>query len=703
MPIGVYDLETRSTVNLTLSGAWKYAAHPSTSVLCMYIAVDDGEPELWMQGDPISTAFTAAHQHPNDWKLIAHNHEFERAIYELILIPRFGFPPIELAVQHCTQQLASRNAYPAELGLLCQALNLPYRKDREAAKAMRDLSRPRKPRRGEDRKQVYWIEDEAKRRLVFERCRLDVIATRAVWMHPKLRHPSVTERHCQVLDAGINRRGIRLDRGFVEAAQALAIQERNAINLRLAQLTAGSITSVDQVKRFVDLINARGHTMTTLNKRGVAAVLAGKPDAFVRELLELRRKGARASARKFARMLMYAGEQNDRLRGTLRWHGGGPGRWVGLGPQLQNLDRNDLGVPLEAIEWVRTGDRTRLAQYGNPLTLIGSLARGALCAAPGHEFLIFDYGSIESRVLAWLAGETWKLDAYREFDASGDKRIEPYRIIASKMLGKDLDAIGKVDRQIGKIGELSAGFGGSVGAWRRQIADDRSDVAIKADIEKWRRAHPRVVKFWHDLARCIRIAIKTGQSVYIGTPPGPTITANFEAGNLYLTLPSGRSITYPEARLVPSKFEGYPADVMFKDNARKQWKETRAWHGTFTENVVQGTARDILVAAITRMEAHGLQVVLHVHDDLVVEVPTSTITPHAFQQLALEAVPWADGLPLAGKARAAHCYLEPPEEPLQPALESEQIIIPNCARRLSRRRPYRGGCGRQCRRGQRRR
>jgi Toprim domain/CHC2 zinc finger len=664
-----------STVNLTLSGAWKYAAHPSTSVLCMYIAVDDGEPERWLPGDPIPAAFIAASQHPADWKLIAHNHEFERAIYELILVPRFGFPSIPLAVQHCTQQLASRNAYPAELGLLSQALGLPYRKDPAAARAMRDLSRPRKPRRGEDRNQVYWIEDEAKRQLLFERCRLDVVATRAVWTHPTLRHSSVAERHSQVLDATINRRGIRLDRGFVEAAQTLAIQERNAINLRLAQLTAGNITSVDQVKRFVDLINGHGHAMTTLNKRGVAAVLAGKPDEFVRELLELRRKGARASARKFARMLMYASDEDDRLRGTLRWHGGGPGRWVGLGPQLQNLDRNDAGVPLEGIELVRHGDRARLAQYGNPLTLLGSLARGALCAAPGHEFLIFDYGAIESRVLAWLAGETWKINAYREFDRTGDARIEPYRIIASRMLNKDLDAITKLDRQTGKIGELAAGFGGSVGAWRRFVTDDRSDVAIKNDIEKWRRAHPRVVKFWHDLARCIRIAIKTGQSVYIGTAPGPTIIASFEAGHLYLTLPSGRAITYPDARLVPSKFEGYPADVVFKDNARRQWKETRAWHGTFTENVVQGTARDVLAAAIARMEARGLPVVLHVHDDLVIEVPTGSITAAEFQQLALEALPWANGLPLAGKARAAHCYLEEPEEPLQPALEADQIVI----------------------------
>ena len=640
----------------------------------MYLAVDDGEPERWLPGDPIPSAFLAAAEHPEDWQLIAHNHEFERAIYELILMPRFGFPPIPLTVQHCTQQLASRNAYPAELGLLSQALGLPYRKDREAAKAMRELSRPRKPRRGEDRNQIYWIEDEAKLQLLFARCRLDVITTRAVWTHPKLRHPSVTERHCQVHDATINRRGIRLDRSFVEAAQALAIQERNAINLRLAQLTAGSITSVDQVKRFVELINARGHAMTTLNKRGVAAVLASEPDAFVRELLELRRKGARASARKFARMLMFANEQDDRLRGTLRWHGGGPGRWVGLGPQLQNLDRNDVGVPLDAIELVRAGDRAGLARYGNPLTLIGSLARGAICAAPGHEFLLFDYSAIESRVLAWLAGETWKLDAYREFDRTGDKRIEPYRITASKMLGKELDAITKVDRQTGKIGDLSAGFGGSVGAWRRQIVDERSDFAVKADIEKWRRAHPRIVKFWHDLARCIRIAIKTGQSVYAGTPPGPTVTAHFEAGNLYLTLPSGRSITYPDAHLVPSKFEGYPPDVAFKDNARRQWKDVRGWHGTFTENVVQGTARDILVAAIARMEARGLPVVLHVHDDLVVEAPIGAVSPEEFQRLALEPVPWAQGLPLAGKARVAHCYLEEPEEPLQPQLDGDAIV-----------------------------
>ena len=259
---------------------------PDHLELCTYLGVDDGEPERWLPGDPIPAAFTAAAEHPDDWKLVAHNHEFERAIYELILTPRFGFPPLPLAVQHCTQQLASRNAYPAELGLLSESLGAALSQGPRGRQGHAGAQlRPRKPRRGEDRNQVYWVEDETKRQPVFERCRLDVITTRAVWAHPKLRHPSATERRNEVLDAAINRRGIRLDRSFVTAAQTLAIQERDAINLRLAQLTTGSITSVDQVKRFLELINERGHAMTTLNKRGVAAVLAGEPDAFVRELL----------------------------------------------------------------------------------------------------------------------------------------------------------------------------------------------------------------------------------------------------------------------------------------------------------------------------------------------------------------------------------------------------------------------------------
>jgi DNA polymerase len=660
-----WDIESRSVASLRDVGAWNYAAHATTEPLCLFFAVDDDEPRRWLPGEPVpAPLFDVAHD-PKTWNLIAHHAEFERAVLERVLIPRYGFPPIPLEAQHCTQQLALASAYPAELDLLAQALGLlPYRKDHAATKAMREITRPRKPRKGEKHATPQWDEDTTKRELLFARCRLDVITTRAVWQHPKLKHPEASERTSQVLDAIINRRGVPIDRVFVEAARTLAIRETDAINIKLAHLTAGNITSVDQTQRFLAEINARGHRMTSMTKRSVSAVLAGKADGYVRELLELRRGGARASARKFKRILLYASDHDDRLRGTLRWHGSGPGRWTGLGPQLQNLKRNDSNIPLAAIEAIRSGDPNALASYGNPLTLVSELARASIAARAGHELLAVDFAAIESRVLAWLAGEGWKLDAYRTYDATGDKALEPYRLLAARMLGKDIGIVTAADRQLGKAGELAAGFGGAVGAWRRLLPDDRrSDGEIRADIERWRRAHPHTTKFWHDLARCIRLAIRLGEAIYIGTPPGPTVIAHCCHGNLYLTLPSGRQITYPDARLVPAKFPDSPPDVSFKDNARGQWTDYRGWFGTFVENVVQGIARDLLASAIERIEAHGLPVVLHVHDDLVVEVPIGSISEAEFARLALTPPAWANGLPLAGKVRSGPHYLAAPEEP----------------------------------------
>jgi hypothetical protein len=230
--------------------------------------------------------------------------------------------------------LALANAYPAELDLLAQALGLPYRKDPAARKAMLAVSRPRTRKR-----KTEWDTDPVKLQLLYERCKLDVITTRAVWRSLKLKPLSVTERLYQLQDATINGRGVRCDRAFVTAARDLAVRERMTINFKIQELTHGSITSVDQVKRFLAAINARGHDMTSLNKRAVAQVLARKPDNYVRQLLELRRIGARAAVNKFKRMLAYASPTDDRMRGTLRMYGGAPGRWAGLGPQLQNLKK----------------------------------------------------------------------------------------------------------------------------------------------------------------------------------------------------------------------------------------------------------------------------------------------------------------------------------------------------------------------------
>jgi DNA polymerase family A/Toprim domain/CHC2 zinc finger len=556
--------------------------------------------------------------------------------------------------------LALASAYPAELETLARALELPYQKDREGIVLMRQMSRPRKPRKGEDKNVLHWIFDAEKLARLTAYCAQDVRTCRAVWKHPKIKPLIANERRYQLLDAVINRRGVRADRELATSARDMAVRERNAINAALQEHTEGEITSVDQVGRILAYTVERGHTMTSVGRRSVSAVLAAEPDDDTRKVLELRRDGARSSVRKYDRILAYASDTDDRMRGTLRMYGGAPGRWSGRGPQLQNLRKNEDSIPLAAVDAVRAGDRSQLRQYGNPLTVLGSIARATISAAPNCLLMAGDFSSIESRILAWFSGETWKLETYREFDCTNDKAKEPYRIVAAKMLQRNDPAdLSREQRGKGKAGDLACGFGGSVGAWRRIVPDDkRSDPEILADIRAWRQAHPKTTDYWSELARAIRIAIRTGQPYAAGR-----IIANYADGNLTLTLPSGRRITYPQARLIPSKFENAPPDVQFKDNARGKWADYRGWFGTFIENVVQGTARDLLAAAIERFEARGIAVVLHVHDEVVCEVPEGSITDAEFLAILLEPPAWAAGLPLAGKVWSGTHYLEPPEGP----------------------------------------
>jgi Toprim domain/CHC2 zinc finger len=564
MPNMTWDIESRSGANLRDGGAHIYAIDPTTQPLCLAYALDDGEPQLWLPSDPVPSVFFEIATAPASWRTMAHNFDFEREMYENVLVPRYGFPAIAREVQHCSQRLALANAYPAELDLLAQALGLPYRKDPAARKAMLAVSRPKANRERNATTVPTWDEDPVKLALLYER--------------------------------------------------------------------------------------------------------ANKPDDYVAQLLQLRRDGARAAVNKFKRMLVYASPADDRMRGTLRMYGAGPGRWTGLGPQLQNLKKNESNLPLSVVESIRTGDRSGIAQYGNPLSLLGDVSRAAICAALGMELKAGDFSAVESVVLAYLAGETWKLIAFQTYLQTGDVGFEPYRVVARRMLQKPENAeITTAERQLGKGGELASGFGGSVGAWRRIVPHDpRTDEEIKAIIAQWRAAHPAIRKFWADLSRSIRVAIRTGQSILVAPPPRPPIVAAYNDGNLTLTLPSGRAITYPEARLVPGKFEDALPDVEFKDNARGQWKPYRGWFGTFVENVVQGTARDLLAAAIDRFETRGIPVVVHCHDEVTVEVPAGSLSDAEFLGILLKLPAWATGLPLGGKVHSGAHYLEAPEHPAEP-------------------------------------
>jgi len=659
-----WDVETFSNRDLTECGSSIYAADPSTDILFMCFAVDDGEVQTWRPGDPLAAPFA----NPAGYTFISDNWDFERGIHAQVLVKRYGFAPIPLAQHDCAQRRALASAFPAELGLRCTALGLPYKKDPEAHKALLRLCRPQKPKKRKE------PEDPAARthdlELVLQRCKTDVESTRAAYNHPRLRPLSPEERQVLLHDAPINERGITANVPFLEASLALAAKERNAINTQLNELTAGV--------GIIKAINARGHAMTSLTKRSVAATLAHKPEDCVREILTLRQRGAYNSVQKNKKLLAFADPGDHRIRCVLRYHGAGPGRWTSLGANLHNLSRNDDEYPASLIAAILTGDRAELARYGNPIEVTSQLSRAALCAADGNELIRIDLASIESRIPAWLANEEWKLENFRQYDATGNKALDHYRILAHFILRKNspVENISAAERQLGKCAELAAGFGGSVGAWRRIAHDEdaRTDAEVLTIIHAWRAKHLAICAFWQRLARAARISIRTGQAIRVMPAPQPSIITSFDDTDLTITLPSGRAINYPNARLVPNKkFEDGDADIEFMDNARGQWKPVRAWFGVLVENTVQGIARDLLAAAIIRAEARWPgAVVFHCHDELMLEAPIGTISAQDALACMLEAPTWATGLPLGGKVQVGPLYLDAPataEPPKQDIIE----------------------------------
>jgi hypothetical protein len=660
-----WDVETASVCDLKTCGADVYARDPSTCMLLMCFAVGDGEVQVWKPGDPVPAPFAD----PIKYTFVSDNWTFENQILTYVLIPQHGFIPIPIERQGCAQRKALASAFPASLNRRCEALDLPYRKDRAAADALRRLSRLSKP---------YKYKDPAKRErdfeLVTQRCQTDVKSTRAAYTHTRLHSLSLEERQVLLLDATINARGIRGNMPFIKAGHALMLRVRHDINARIAELTEGAVTSVHQTQKLKEAINARGHNLATLDKRAVAACLAHKPDDVSRELLGLRQRGAHQNV--FKRLLAHTNPNDERIRGGLRYHGAGPGRWTSPGAGLHGLSRNDEEFPAALIDALMAGDYAALERYGDLLKVTGQLERAALCAADGHELICADLSMIESRVTAWIASEMWKVAAFQKFDASGgDKGLDPYRVFAHRLLQKNspISEITAAERQLGKCGELACGFGGGLRAWRRIAKDEdvRSDEEVKAIVYAWRTAHPRITAFWDRLARAARSSIVSGKPVQVSAVPH--LVTDFDGYALTITLPSGRVINYPGAHLVPSEmFVNGAHDIEFMDNTHGKWAPVRAWYGTLTENVVQGIARDLLSSAIVRAETRGLRVVHHAHDEIVVEAPIGTVTPQDVLACLLEAPPWAAGLPLGGKVRSGILFFEPgnaapPTEPIAAA------------------------------------
>jgi DNA polymerase len=537
----IVDVETRSTVKLAKVGASRYAEHPTTDVRCVALALDDGPVRLWFPGDPLPAEVTEA----TLW--IAHNAYFERCIFRHILVPRYGWPDIPIESWRCTLAMALVMGLPGKLERLGEALNLEHRKGNAAI-----MRKSRKPRKDEDPNVIYWHEDQKSLEKLGQYCCPDVATEREAYR--RLTPLIEAEQRLWFLDQHINDRRFYTDGALIEAG----IRAASADDLTAAFRELTQLDSFDQVPKLREWLAGHDCVVPNLKKKTLEKVLKRddlSPEA--RQVIEMRLDSAHAAADKPLALQAWR-NADGRVRGALQYHGTRTGRWAGRGPQPQNIRRESDETDAK-IAAVLSGDADRVRTFGAAAEVVGDVARGIICAAPGHRLLIGDSSGIESRVLAWIAGEQSKLEQWARFDRTQDLNEHPH------MTGGR--AIGHADDTAyahGKVYDLAFGYAGGPGAYRNFAApgDTSTETEIKQKQQAWRARHPRKQQFWNNTNRAAIMAVqKPGAVMRIGK-----IRFCADEQSLRIKLPSGRYLSYPFPRLTK---DGFDRDVVvFKDNAK---------------------------------------------------------------------------------------------------------------------------------------
>jgi DNA polymerase bacteriophage-type len=642
------DYETRGVLQLQHVGSWKYAADARTEVLCCAYCADDEPVKIWRAGDPVPPEFLEASRNPS-WLVCAHNAQFEIAIEHFIMVRRHGWPRIPLRQMRCTMAQALALALPPRLELLAESLELTHQKDKAGNRLMLMMSKPRRPRKDEDPEGRYWFDDEDRTRRLEEYACEDVEVEREAYQ--QLRPLSAEEQQLWLMDLQINARGFAVDTELATAARKIAQAAAPELNGELTEITGGAVSTINQVARLKAWLATQGCTTDCLDKDAIEKLLASDTlSAPARRALELRQSGAQAAAKKIDSLLARC-DRDGRVRGALRFHGASTGRWAGNGLQPQNLKRPQIEDLDAAVAAVATGDYAHMRSlYPKPLAVVGDISRSMIRAAPGYQLIGADFSSIESRVLAWIAEEEWKLDSYRRFDATQDPRDEPYCITACKIFRVPDGTFNaeSPERQVGKTCDLAFGYQGGLNAWRKFEPDRFSDAEVEQFKLEWRAAHPQIKKFWYAIDRATWKAVrKREQIIRCGR-----LLLKCSGMFLFIKLPSGRKLAYPFPRI---EIEDLQHEVVvFKDASSGQWRDCRggngAYGGLWTENVVSAISRDLLSAALLRIDRVGYRIVLHVHDEIVTEMSTGRGDCQEFTRLMTVVPSWAHGLPIAAKA-----------------------------------------------------
>ena len=459
----------------------------------------------------------------------------------------------------------------------------------------------------------------------------------------KLKPLAESEQRLWCLDQRMNDHGVRVDLPMVE--KIVRFDEQNRERLEKEARTITALQNPNSLQQLKGWLSDQGVPVEQLRKDDLDRLLSEDLPDNVRQVLTIRKALGKTSVKKYAAMLA-ATCGDSRLRGILQFYGANrSGRWAGRIVQTHNLAKNFLPDLDTARELATDGDfDTMETLYGEPSFVFSELIRTAFIPSEGCRFVVSDFSAIEARVVAWLAGEEWVLEAFRNGE-------DIYCKTASMMYHVPVVKHGENGhlRQKGKVAVLACGYQGGVGAMR---AMDKGgtipDEELQSVVDQWRAANPKIVKMWRSYERAARTAIEERRTVKLRNG----VAYSYESGNLFAKLPNGRKLCYYGARLKDDRIY-----YMGVNQETKQWGLAETYGGKLVENVVQATARDCLAEAMTRVSDMGYQIVMHVHDEMIVDVPIEDTDALQRINAAMGApIEWAPGLPLKGDGYECDFY-----------------------------------------------
>lgn len=627
MPELSIDIETYSPADLASVGAYAYSAHPGFRVLLIAYAYDDGSVEVadvvndgmpdWLAADLRDTRVT--------------KHAFNASFERVCLSRYFGELYLDPSCWRCTMAQAAYWGVPGSLKQVADVLGLDERKDARGKKLIRDFSQPMR----DGGEPIFYGSDwEAFK----EYCRQDVVVEREIQRALGGPLPE-SEQAVYVTDQRINDRGAGIDLRLARNASAMSYKAAEQTARFLASATGlNNPNSSAQLKTW---LNEHGCSVPSIGRQTLEDALTKDIPDNTRRVIQARLSIAKSSVKKYDTAIA-ATCPDGRIHGCFQYYGAQTGRWAGRLMQLQNLPRGDLhGRDLgNCRELVLSNDMDSVELlYGNVPSALKSLIRTCIKPTdPNKVLVVCDYSAIEARVIAWLAGEEEVLEVFR---TTG----KIYEATAARMFGVAIEDVDKPLRQRGKVATLALGYGGGpaalerMGALRLGIPAEELPSMVRA----WRTANGRIVRLWREVENAVW-ACATGEKSIVPVAQGRCcVRRKLRCNGVAIELPSGRSLHYRRMRSSADNELVY--NVSGKGAGQIQVK---TYGGRLVENIVQAVARDLLAAALIRLEFAGLPVVAHIHDEVVVEAPRESAEDvyTTVRRLMCELPTWADGLPL---------------------------------------------------------